>query len=325
MHRTRRATPFLGLFVVSALIGCGDESPAVSLGAEGMLPVDGASLSYITEGSGAPLVLLHGGPGFGQGYFLSELEMPGFPPPGLRWIAYDQRGSGRSTGVERPERLTMDQFVEDLEAVRAASGQDRIALFGHAFGGLLALHYAVRYPDRVAAMILLDPDPANRTLWAAHEGIVAGRVTDEDRMLLDAITSGENWEVDPAQLENFQLVRFRSFFGNRAVADRLRLGLPMSVYGNYPTTAVAVRESLGDWDLFSALADVQARTLVVTGDESIFPMEAHERLAGTLPNAELVVLPGVGHFPHMEDPQGFSAAVNRFLASITEDTPGGAG
>ena len=323
MHQTRRATLFSSLLVVSALIGCADDTPSLALGPEGMLPVDGASLSYITEGSGASFVLLHGGPGIGQGYFLSELEMPGFPPPGLRWIAYDQRGSGRSTGVETPDRLTMDQFVEDLEAVRAASGQERVGLFGHAFGGLLAMHYAVRYPDRVAAMVLLDPDPAEQSLWAAHEDIVSARITDEDRMLLSAITSGENWEVDPAQLESFQLVRYRSFFGNRAVADRLRLGLPMSIYGNYPTTAVAVRESLGAWDLFPELSGVEARTLVVTGDQSIFPMEAHERLVGTLPNAELVILPGVGHFPHMEDPQGFTAAVNVFLSSITEDTPGG--
>lgn len=300
------------------LTACGGE-PDVALGPEGALEVDGAQLHYWTVGSGATVVLLHDGPGLGSGYLLGGLAMPGFPPEGFRWVAYDQRGSGRSTGAEDPAKLTMARFVEDLEAVRAASGQDRVALLGHGFGGLLALHYAVRHPDRVAALILLDPDPAQRGLWAAHEERVAARITEEQRAVMEAVSSRPGWEADPRALEVFWLARFEAYFGNAEAARGLTLGLERNVYGNFPATAVAVRASLGDWDLFPELHRVTAPALIFTGDRSIFPPEAHERLREALPDGRLVVLPGVGHFPHMEAPEAFARTVSAFLDEVTGD------
>ena len=143
------------------------------------------------------------------------------------------------------------------EAIRAATGQERVALLGHSFGGLLALHYALKYPDRVAAMVLLDPDPASRELWAQHEQIVESRLTDEDRMLMQTFSSSENWELDPVQVENYHLARFQAYFGKREASVRLQLGLSQSVYGNFPKTALAMRESLGDWDLFEELRELE--------------------------------------------------------------------
>lgn len=313
----------LGLVVAISVAGCGEEEPPVRLDQEGALVVDGAQLQYLVAGSGAPIIILHGGPGIGVGYLLAELDAPGFPPEGLKWVAYDQRGSGRSTGAEDLSKLTMDRFVEDLEAIRAATGQERVALLGHSFGGLLALHYALKYPDRVAAMILIDPDPASRELWSEHEEIVESRLTEEDRMLMQSISTSENWQLDPAQLEKYYLARFRAYFGKREASVRLQLGLALSVYGNFPATATAMRESLGDWDLFDELELLDTRTLIVTGDHTIFPPRAHERLRDALPRGELVVLAGVGHFPHMEDKRGFANAVNRFLNDVTADVAPG--
>jgi proline iminopeptidase len=319
-----RIRALTALVLGAALIaGCGEEEVSVRLAGEGALVVDGAQLQYLVAGTGAPIVILHGGPGIGVGYLLAELDAPGFPPDGLKWVAYDQRGSGRSTGAEDASKLTMDRFVEDLEAIRAATGQERVALLGHSFGGLLALHYALKYPDRVAAMVLLDPDPASRELWAQHEQIVESRLTDEDRMLMQTFSSPENWELDPVQVENYHLARFQAYFGKREASVRLQLGLSQSVYGNFPKTALAMRASLGDWDLFEELRGLETRTLIVTGEASVFPLSAHERLRDALPASELVVLPGVGHFPHMEDKIGFADAVNRFLDGVTADVPAG--
>ncbi len=324
MRRFSLALVALALVVSTSLAGCGQQEAPVRLEQEGALVVDGAQLQYLVAGTGAPIVILHGGPGIGVGYLLAELDAPGFPPEGLKWVAYDQRGSGRSTGAEDPSKLTMDRFVEDLEAIRAATGQERVTLMGHSFGGLLALHYALRYPDRVAAMILIDPEPASRALWAEHEDIVESRLTEENRMIMQSISTSENWQLDPIQLENYHLARFQAFFGKREASVRLQLGLPQGVYGNFPATAVAMRENLGDWDLFDSLGRLDTRTLIVTGDQSVFPSHAHERLGDALPRSELVVLAGVGHFPHMEDKAGFAEAVSRFLNSVTADAVPGA-
>ena len=311
------------LFLACALVmgACKGET-VPELGVEGALEVDGAQLRYWTVGSGANVIVLHGGPGLGSGYLMSGLTMPDFPPEGFRWVVYDQRGSGRSTGAETPANLNIDRFVEDLEAVRAASGQEKVAILGHSFGGLLALHYAARYPEHVAAMILLDPDPASRELWAQYEERVEARTGDEARGVMEAISAQENWEISPRALEIYYGARFESYFGDPQVARGLMLGLEQNVFGNFPGTAQAIRASLGDWDIFDSLGVIDAPTLILTGDASIFPPEAHERLRDALPDARLVVLPGVGHFPHMEAPADFAREVGALLAQVTGDAGG---
>lgn len=315
-------TPIPFLLAVTLMMGACQDEPPPQLGAEGALEVDGAQLRYWTVGSGANVIVLHSGPGLGSGYLLGGLAMPGFPPDGFRWVVYDQRGSGRSTGAENPADLNMDRFVEDLEAVRAASGQEKVALMGHGFGGLLALYYATRYPEHVAGMILLDPDPASRALWAQHEARVDARTSDEARSVMESVSSQENWQVSPRALEIYHSARFESYFADPQVAQGLVLGLELNVFGNFPGTAEAMRQSLGDWDIFDDLGVVDAPTLILTGDASIFPPEAHERLRDALPGARLVVLPGVGHFPQMEAPDDFAREVEALLAEVTGDVGG---
>ena len=84
-----------------------------------------------------------------------------------------------------------------------------------------------------------------------------------------------------------------------------------------------MQASLGDWDIFDELAGLDVRTLIVTGDQSVFPLAAHERLAAVLSRSELVVLPGVGHFPQMEAPDVFAEVASRFLNEVTENRGGG--
>jgi len=312
---------FLG--TLAAVGGC-ERTPAPRLEAEGTLTVEGAQLRYWTVGSGANVILLHGGPGLGSGSLLGGLAMPGFPPGGFRWVAYDQRGSGRSTGAEAPANLTMDRFVEDLEAVRAAGGQEKVALMGHSFGGLLALYYASRYPEHVAALILLDPDPASRELWERYEARVDERTTEEARQIMSVVSSQDGWELSPRALDVYYSARFQAYFGDPEVSKSLVLGLDFNVFGNFPGTARIVRRNMGDWNIFDSLAAIEAPVLILTGDMSIFPPEAHEMLRDALPDGRLVVLPGVGNFPHMEAPAAFAREVMSLLSEVTQSGGGGA-
>ncbi len=98
-------------------------------------------------------MVLHGGPGIGSRYLRAPLQLS------VGWnrllFFYDQRGSGYSEGAEAPEQLTMENFVADVEAMRRASEVDRIDILGHSFGGLVALHYALRNPERVGRLVLV--------------------------------------------------------------------------------------------------------------------------------------------------------------------------
>lgn len=119
---------------------------------------DGAANLFVTEvGTGAPVVFLHGGPGNDFQYVLTALE------PHLarhRFILFDNRGSLLSpVPAERRDTLTLNKLVDDLESLRMALGSEKLTLFGHSFGSLLALRYYEAHPDRVERLVLTGAFP----------------------------------------------------------------------------------------------------------------------------------------------------------------------
>jgi pimeloyl-ACP methyl ester carboxylesterase len=118
----------------------------------------GVSIYYeVVEGSGPPLVLLHGGMGSSEmwrfeGYVDALREA-------FRLVLVDLRGHGRSSAPHDPAAYTVDAFVADLEAILDALGLPSAALCGFSLGGSVALAFAARYPERCDAVVTLDGDP----------------------------------------------------------------------------------------------------------------------------------------------------------------------
>jgi len=125
---------------------------------EGTVPAGDAELFFRETGNGQPIVVLHGGPDFDHTYLLPELDRLS---DAYRLIYYDQRGRGRSTKGVQPEDFTIQSDVEDLERLRVYFQLETVALLGHSWGGILALEYALRHPERVSHLILLNPAPAS--------------------------------------------------------------------------------------------------------------------------------------------------------------------
>src|SRR5579872_6413274 len=109
---------------------------------EGFVDAHGVLIYYTTIGRGAPLVIVHGGPGASHDYFLPYL-LPLARHNKLIFI--DERGSGRSQKLEDPSGYTVENMVEDVEMVRQALGLGKINLLGHSYGGALAQAYALKY------------------------------------------------------------------------------------------------------------------------------------------------------------------------------------
>src|SRR5258708_29958379 len=122
---------------------------------EGFIEVPGGRVwSRAVGDGGAPLLCLHGGPGFTH-YCLEPLEALA----GRRQVIfYDQLGCGRSDRPEDPALGTVDRFVEELAQVRAALGLDRLHLFGSSWGGMLAMQYVLdRRPERASLILCCSP------------------------------------------------------------------------------------------------------------------------------------------------------------------------
>jgi proline iminopeptidase len=134
------------------------ESEPSATSNEGRIPVGGAELYSREIGKGTAIIVLHGGPDFDHSYLLPDMDRLS---DSYRLIYYDQRGRGRSAEGVRPEDVTLDSDIADLEKVRQYFKLDSVVLLGHSWGTVLALEYALRYPQRVSRMILMNPAPAS--------------------------------------------------------------------------------------------------------------------------------------------------------------------
>ncbi|HET7251812.1 MAG TPA: alpha/beta fold hydrolase [Gemmatimonadales bacterium] len=278
--------------------------------------VRGAQLFVREIGGGPPVFVLHGGPDFDHGYLLPALDVLA---DRCRLVYYDQRGRGRSAPGVRAEDVTLDSELADLDALREHLGLDRIAVLGHSFGALLALEYALRHPQRVSHVIVMNAAPvssaevvAMRELWL--------RDWPEDRAAMDAIAATPEFESGdigtearyyrlhygptvPAHHMDDLLKRMRAHFtpetvrAARAIEDRL-----MDATWRRP-----------DYDLAPALARLDVPALVLHGERDFVPVASAERIANALPRGRLALVPGTGHFSYLERPADVARRVTEFV------------
>jgi proline iminopeptidase len=304
--------------VITGLLAC-LTTTAVSAPRQALLPdpaafvdVDGARLFVRSAGAGAPIVVVHGGPGMSHDYLAPQLiELLAGE---YRLIFYDQRGSGRSSGVEDPARLTMAQFVDDLERLRQALGLEQLTLLGHSFGGLLAMYYAAERPEAVSRLLLVDTSPASWQLnFPPIRKAIAERQTQADREAMASLVARSGARSDPATMDRYYKLYFRAFFNDPTLSDRLELGIDPQWLANNAITNDRVWASIGEYDIHDRLRGITARTLILHGTRSVISMEGAEAIAAHIPTSRLIRLQDVGHFPYVEAPQPFAAAVQAFV------------
>src|SRR5712691_6144642 len=110
---------------------------------------------YTTSGTGLPCLVMHGGLGLDHTYLRG---LDNFSDV-LHLVYYDHRHNGRS-GRPPLESVTHAQLAADAEGLRQSLGVGKVAVLGHSYGGFIALEYALRYPESVSHVILVDTAPA---------------------------------------------------------------------------------------------------------------------------------------------------------------------
>ncbi|HEU5422872.1 MAG TPA: proline iminopeptidase-family hydrolase, partial [Nitrolancea sp.] len=152
---------------------------------EGKLPFRGHEVWYRVVGEGEepgklPLLTLHGGPGAAHDY-LEPLE--GLAASGRRVIFYDQLGCGRSDQPHDPAMWTVELFLEEIEAVRAALGLDELHLLGQSWGGMLGMEYALTQPPGLASLTVAS-SPASMCQWVEEANRLRAELPPETQATL---------------------------------------------------------------------------------------------------------------------------------------------
>jgi len=277
---------------------------------------DGTRLAYrtLTVGEGAPLVCLPGGPMQASAYLgdLGGLSAVAGRP----LVLLDLRGTGESETPADPSSYRVDRQVDDVEALRAHLGLDRIDILAHSASGDLALLYAGRYPERVRSLVLVTA----RARAAGIDFPLEGR-----REAL-ALRSGEPWydEVVPAferamsgagTEDDWQLLD-RLSYGRWDAAAAAHAAAGEDGYNEEAAQAYPGPGAFDDAaEVREVLVKLDAPVLVLAGelDPSPRPDKAAE-VAALFPRGELVVQPGTAHFPWLDDPEFFARTVGEFLS-----------
>jgi len=264
----------------------------------------GGTLAGWVAGEGAPVLLLHGGPGLSYEY-LDELgEELG---PGFRVAAFQQRGLEPST-LAGP--FSIAQSVDDAVAVLDGLGWSRAYVVGHSWGGYLALRLAISRPERLLGALAVDP------LGIAGDGGMAGfaaeivaRTPKADRVraaeLDELAMSGRGTAEDG--LESLALM-WPAYFADPENAPPMpRLRMCAEAY-----SAIMADIGEGDDRLAAALGSAPVPYGVVAGAASPMPWGQAARATAELsPHAFLKVVPGAGHFVWLEAPGSVRAALRR--------------
>jgi L-proline amide hydrolase len=262
--------------------------------------------------SGAtPLLALHGGPGSTHHYFAPLERLANERAV----VVYDQLGCGSS---DRPSDLewTLDLFRDEVAAVRAQLGLDRIHLLGTSWGGMLALEHVLSGAAGIQGLVL-SSTLANIEEWAAEQKRLRDVLPPEVVAVLDRHERAGTYD-DPEYERAEGVYLDRHFYlGSRprAELERMRAERAPDVYramcGPNEWTMTGV---LRDWDVSNRLHEIDNPTLVVRGRHDMCTDAIAATLVAGLPDVREVVLEHSSHTPVLEETERYLAVVGAFLA-----------
>jgi proline iminopeptidase len=276
---------------------------------------DGRRLAYERVGGGPVLVCHGGGPGF-SGRYLGDLAGLG---EDLELVLLDPRGTGGSDPPTDVRSYAIDDYVSDLEELREHLELERMLLFGHSHGGIVAMVYAARHPERVERLILASTlarfSPGqNEAMQAAIEKRSGEPWYADARAALAAEEAGEFSSQE--ELEELAIREMPFYFARFDGTARRYIQTLAGDRPNPDPLRLFNTEILPTFDLRRELPLITAPTLVITGEEDFItgPVSAMEIGEG-IPRAETVLLPQTGHFLFVEAPEVFRETVLSFVSA----------
>lgn len=283
------------------------------VGSGASIPIRDVSLFVNVIGRGYPLVLMHGRPSADHCSLLPLRRLA----DGFTLVFYDHRCNGRSTGAPVPS-MTWDNLTADADALREQLGFERWAVLGHSFGGHVALEYALRYPDSLSHLVLLDTGAdahwgrQNAPLVLAERGYSPKKVE-----LVRRWFNGEfaRWEFFPIFMRIASVYQHDSTLGQ--LARELKSGAWRTRFR--PEAMIfAGRHLLKGWTVLDRLGEITVPTLVMAGrDDFVFPPECQQELAAGIPDARLKIIERAGHNPDAEQPGEVMEAIRSFISEAS--------
>lgn len=309
MRRNSDKWCFWLLILFMGVFSCEEKN---SIFHEGYVTADSAKIYYRIFGNenGDPILIVHGGPGLDHTYMSPHFDKL---QRNYKLIYYDQRAGGNSTEGITASSVTLNNFIEDIEAVRKCTSEGKVTLLAHSFGGLLAMKYAARYPENVKKLILVNSVGLNSLTNNEASYMSASRFTIEDKLERNAIVESEDFKnFKPETLVRYIKMGFKYQFYEKHFLDSLKI----TFKGNFAENNKLLQNLGNDLTVYNFEDDLKlitAPTFLIYGDYDPLSFDVAKKLNEDIQQSEYILFRNCGHFPFIEAEFEFLNAIDKIM------------
>ena len=280
--------------------------PGIKVAGIRMIPVVGGKYKVWTKkiGSGPiKVLLLHGGPGFTHCYL--EAMESFLPQAGIEMYYYDQLGCGNSDIPDDPSLWTLPRYVEEVEEVRRGLGLDNFVLYGHSWGGMLAIDYALKYQQHLRGLVISN-------MAAGVQAAIKRGITLKNTLLppeklarlnaLEAKQDYDNPEYEGIMMEDLypkMICRIQPW--PEPITRAFRLA-NLKIYNEMQgKSEFQVTGNFKDWERWDRLHEIKVKALTIGARYDEMDPEDMKRMATLMPNATSAICPNGSHMALWDD------------------------
>lgn len=262
-----------------------------------------------------PVLMLHGGPGIPHDRLepLKALVKTGRPV-----VFYDQLGCGNSDKPDNSSLWSVELFLNELATVRRSLALDRIHLFGHSWGGMLAMEYALTQPDGILSLTLAS-SPASIPLWITETKRLREELPPEVQETL-LLHEADGTTDDPAYSETMMVYYHRHVCRLSPWPKFVKRGVEKKGKQVYETmlgpSETHVIGHLKNWDITSRLGSIRIPSLLTSGRYDEFTPTQAAVVRDGIPDCTWVLFEKSSHMPHAEETEHYLEVLNDFLTRI---------
>lgn len=288
-----------------------DRTPDEIIGVE----VEGGRVYAYVYGSGDRCILcLAGGPAARSNYLqLTHAYLAG---EGYKVVFLDALGAGRSDRPDNPALWTMERYAREVETVRTALGLGRCQLYGHSFGAMLGLEYAIRFPGSISSLVVshgmadmpFHQQQVDRLVAALGPEFLRMRRAHE----INGTTDSPEYMASETLLWYRHVCRL-PYWPEEMLAQQKDMYLQpyqtMVGPGEYRCTG-----TLKEWSVLGQLHTIRVPALVLTGEHDALTPDESLLIAERLPHARMHLFRNASHVPFWETPGDYRSVLEPFLA-----------
>lgn len=294
--------------------------PGIRTAGVRMLPVAGGKYKVWTKkvGSGpVKVLLLHGGPGFTHEYL--EAMESFLPQAGIEMYYYDQLGCGNSDQPDDPSLWTLPRYLEEVEEVRRGLGLDNFVLYGHSWGGMLAIEYALAHQRHLRGLVISNMT-AGITSLLRHLARIKRQLPAATQAKLQALEAAQAYDTP-----EYEQIMMEELYPNIIcrttpwpdAVNRAFRHANLKIYNQMQgKSEFVVTGNLKDWERWDRLHDIKVRTLTMGAQYDEMDPDDMRKMASMMPHAQSAICAGGSHLSMWDAQADYFAHLLAFLKHV---------